>query len=319
MILNVAVIGGSGFIGTRLINRLEKKSNIIVTILDKTKSTTFPQLWKHCDIEKIETLRGSLSNADIVVNLAAEHRDDVQPLNRYSDVNVEGQKNICTVMEELNITRHIFTSSVAVYGFVKKDTDETGEINPFNEYGQSKWDAEQVLQKWQSNSDKKQNSIIRPTVVFGENNRGNVYNLFKQIASGKFLMIGNGKNYKSMAYVENVAAFIEYQILEGCGYSVCNYIDKDDMNMNELCATIYNALEKRQSRINLPYSLGLLAGYGFDLISKLLKKPLPISSIRVKKFCGTTQFISKNIKHLNFESKVSLEEGIQNTIKADFM
>ena len=53
-------------------------------------------------------------------------------------------------------------------------------------------------------------TIIRPTVIFGEKNRGNVYNLLKQIASGKFLMIGKGQNRKSMAYVGNVVAFIKY-------------------------------------------------------------------------------------------------------------
>lgn len=40
--------------------------------------------------------------------------------------------------------------------------------------------------------------IIRPTEIFGERNRGNVYNLLKQIAGGKFLMVGKGDNVKSM-------------------------------------------------------------------------------------------------------------------------
>jgi GlcNAc-P-P-Und epimerase len=54
--------------------------------------------------------------------------------------------------------------------------------------------------------------IIRLTVAFGEQNLGNMFNLLRQIASGKFIMIGDGESRKSMAYVENVAAFIEYGI-----------------------------------------------------------------------------------------------------------
>ena len=59
---------------------------------------------------------------------------------------------------------------------------------------------------WQSKSG---NSliIVRPTVIFGEGNRGNVFNLFNQIASGKFVMVGKGENKKSMAYIGNVVAF----------------------------------------------------------------------------------------------------------------
>lgn len=94
--------------------------------------------------------------------------------------------------------------------------------------------AEEALRGWYNNNPQdKSLTIIRPTVIFGERNRGNVYNLLKQIASGKFLMVGKGTNYKSMAYVGNIAAFIKYH-LENTkpGYQVFNYIDKPDVNMN---------------------------------------------------------------------------------------
>ena len=55
-------------------------------------------------------------------------------------------------------------------------------------------------------------NILRPTVIFGERNRGNVYNLLRQISSGKFLMVGKGENKKSMAYVGNIVAFIKCAI-----------------------------------------------------------------------------------------------------------
>ena len=53
--------------------------------------------------------------------------------------------------------------------------------------------------------------IIRPTVIFGKGNRGNVFNLFNQINKGLFAMIGDGENIKSMAYVKNVASFLNTQ------------------------------------------------------------------------------------------------------------
>ena len=49
-------------------------------------------------------------------------------------------------------------------------------------------------------------------MIFGERNRGNVYNLLKQISGGKFLMVGKGNNRKSMAYVGNIVAFIRFLI-----------------------------------------------------------------------------------------------------------
>jgi uncharacterized protein YybS (DUF2232 family) len=70
---------------------------------------------------------------------------------------------------------------------------------------------ENILKNWQEQGKEERTLvIIRPTVVFGEKNRGNIYNLMRQISTGKFVMIGNGENKKSIAYVGNLAAFIKY-------------------------------------------------------------------------------------------------------------
>ncbi|MBL3955904.1 NAD-dependent epimerase/dehydratase family protein, partial [Bacteroides thetaiotaomicron] len=68
------------------------------------------------------------------------------------------------------------------------------------------------LQEWYDTHREWNIHILRPTVIFGEGNRGNVYNLLRQITSGRFLMVGDGENRKSMAYVGNVVAFIAFLI-----------------------------------------------------------------------------------------------------------
>lgn len=321
--MKIAVIGGSGFIGTRLCQRLAKSGEAEFVILDKVKSKAFPDAWLYCDVEDVDTIKKCLSqDIDVVVNLAAEHQDNIQPKSRYFDVNVQGQKNVCSVMDEYSIKRHVFTSSVAIYGFVDCEVDESAEINPFHEYGESKWQAEQALNQWSSNGSDKENYIIRPTVVFGEKNRGNVYNLLKQIASGRFFMIGKGDNKKSMAYVENVAQFLEFLTFNPDsklrGNEVFNYVDKPDLNMNDLCALINNELGRSGRVLRIPFVVGLLAGYGFDLLSLLLRRKFPVSAIRIRKFCATTQFGSKNIKKTGFTPEVSLQSGIRRTISHEF-
>jgi nucleoside-diphosphate-sugar epimerase len=95
--------------------------------------------------------------------------------------------------------------------------------------------AEDVYRQWREKDPENRSLIIvRPTVVFGEGNRGNVYNLLNQINSGAFAMIGNGKNKKSMAYVENLAAFLVKCIESDEKYAVYNYVDTPDFTMNEL-------------------------------------------------------------------------------------
>ncbi|MBN3217267.1 NAD-dependent epimerase/dehydratase family protein [Pectobacterium polaris] len=316
--MNVAVIGGSGFIGTMLSHVLSSE-NIDFKILDKRKSIDFPNLWQYCDVTNLDTLLLALQGFDIVINLAAEHKDNISPINLYYDVNVKGASNVCQAAISNNVRYIIFTSSVAVYGFVEKETGEDGEYNPFNHYGKSKLEAEKVYDNWYYNGAGNTLVTIRPTVVFGENNRGNVYNLFRQIASGKFLMIGDGNNQKSMAYVENIAAFIKYTMQLPVGKFVFNYVDKPDFTMNELTEIIANSLGKKKNNIKIPYFLGIFGGYVFDFFSKITGRELPVSSIRIKKFCARTQFKSTAINNFDFVAPISLEKGIAKTVQHEFL
>ena len=317
--MHTTIIGGSGFIGTRLTKRLQDTKHKIA-ILDKQKSDTFPGLWKSADVRDLKSLQKELKSCKTIINLAAEHRDDVTPKSLYDDVNVQGARNICQAAEEHGIVKIIFTSSVAVYGFAPKGTDENGKFNPFNDYGRTKMEAEKIFHEWVEKDQKRTLVIIRPTVVFGERNRGNVFNLLKQIASGKFLMTGNGKNVKSMAYVENVAAFIEHSLSFSPGVHVYNYIDKPDFDMNTLVKQV-NKTVGRGDKIGfrLPYVLGYLGGLIFDFAAKITGRKFPISSIRVKKFCADTMFETSIRRQTGFIPPVSLEDALERTIRYEFL
>jgi GlcNAc-P-P-Und epimerase len=315
----ITIVGGSGFIGTRFCAYLFNLE-VDFRVVDKVRSHYFASNTYVVDIRDLTGLNDAVLKNSIIVNLAAEHRDDVTPLNLYDEVNVGGARNICEAAREKNIQKIIFTSSAAVYGFAKLGTDESGKINPFNDYGRTKWEAEQVYKEWQAEDPKNRTLvIIRPTVVFGERNRGNVFNLLKQIASSKFVMVGDGQNRKSMAYVENVAAFIEYSLSFKPGVHIYNYIDKPDFTMNELVARVSKILG-RSEKINfrLPYFAGLAIGKFFDLMAFIRRKKLAISSIRVKKFCANSVYESA-IAETGFVPPVNLIDAIERTVKYEFL
>ncbi len=315
----ITLIGASGFVGTRLIDAI--KDDFIVSNMDKQQSSFFPELTTIGDIRISTEIEKSLKNKDAVVLLAAEHRDDVSPTSLYYDVNVEGTKNVLEAMDKNGVKNIIFTSSVAVYGLNKKNPTEEHPVDPFNHYGKSKWQAEELLREWFNKEPENRSlTIIRPTVIFGERNRGNVFNLLKQIASGKFLMVGAGTNYKSMAYVGNVAAFIKYH-LENIkpGYQLYNYVDKPDLNMNELVLQVEKSLNKKIPATHYPYWLGILGGIGFDILSKITGKKFSVSAVRVKKFCATTQFDSKVAHNCGFIAPYTILEGLDNKLKYEFI
>lgn len=318
--MRVAIIGGSGFVGTRLLERLRQQEGYSLKNIDKAPSELFKEITHIANVldeEKITTL---LKDTDLVVLLAAEHRDDVTPVSLYYDVNVQGMRNTLKAMEANGVKRLVFTSSVAIYGLDKDNPDESFPTDPFNHYGKSKWEAEQVLQEWYKTHQDWNINIVRPTVIFGERNRGNVYNLLHQIASGKFMMVGKGNNEKSMSYVGNVVAFIQFLIEQYReGYHVFNYVDKPDFTTKDLVALTSKILGKHIPSIQIPYALGMLGGYCFDVLAFITRKKLPISSVRVKKFCAVTKYDSTKMRDSGFVPPYTLEEGLSHMLKAEFL
>lgn len=313
----ITIIGGSGFVGTRLIEIL---GNNNCKNIDKKESDKFPNITTIADIRNKEELLSALSSeTHTVILLAAEHRD-AAPSALYYDVNVQGTKNVLECMGIKGIKKIIFTSSVAIYGLNKDNPNESHPADPFRHYGNSKWEAENTLRRWYKEDPANKSLIIlRPAVIFGEGNRGNVYKLLNQIVSGRFLMVGRGNNKKSMAYVGNVAAFLKWNIdKQVLGYNIYNYIDKPDLTMNELITQVERSLNKTIPSVKLPYWLGMLGGYSFDLIARLTGKNFSISSVRVKKFCATTQFDSSKVLSSGYIPPYSINQGLNQTLKNEF-
>lgn len=317
--MKVAIIGGSGFVGTRLIETLKQSQGFEFLNIDKQQSVDFPNITHIANVLDKESLTTLLKDVDVVVLLAAEHRDDVTPVSLYYDVNVQGMKNTLEAMEANEVKRIIFTSSVAIYGLDKNNPDESFPADPFNHYGKSKWQAEEVLQEWYKNHADWNINIVRPTVIFGEGNRGNVFNLLNQIATGKFMMIGAGNNQKSMSYIGNIIAFIQFLLQEKKdGYNVYNYVDKPDFTTNDLVYHTGEILNKKVPTTHIPYWLGMLGGYGFDLLAFVTRKKLNISSVRVKKFCAVTKYDSTKAMSSGFVPPYALEEGLRRMLNEEF-
>lgn len=317
--MNVLVTGGSGFIGSRLVSDLLAQGHR-VSILDKVQSTRYPELCRIGDVRDLVAVDAAVKDMNLVYHLAAEHRDDVRPISLYYEVNVDGTRMLTEACLAHGVSRIVFTSSVAVYGLNAGNPSEKNLATPFNDYGKSKLQAEEVLRQWAGEQSGASLTIIRPTVVFGEENRGNVYNLVKQITSGRFMMVGSGTNLKSMAYVGNVAAFLVFAGEEDqCGVRVINYADKPDLSMNKLVGIVRDFTGKSQdSLIRIPYGLGMAGGACFDILSSLTGKNFPISRIRVKKFCADTTISVDALKETGFRPPYPLDKGMELFLAYEF-
>lgn len=316
--MHILITGGSGFIGTRLIENLLKEGHTI-KIYDKNISKTYPELMVQNDVRDVDALSDACKGIDLIYNLAAEHADNVTPLSLYKDVNVDGAQNVVDAAKANGIKNIIFTSSVAVYPLDAGESDESLEPAPFNEYGITKLAAEKVFLKWQDENSDNSLFIVRPAAVFGETNRGNIYNLLKQIHSGKFVNIGKGDNKKSIGYVGNIAAFLATLATQKTTIDIYNYTDKPDMTARQMADYIQKELGRESKIPTVPYFVGLMGGYAFDLLSKITGKKFPVSSIRIKKFTADTSIDTTKLENSGFKRPYTLQEGFTRTIKAEFL
>lgn len=317
----IVVTGGSGFIGTRLVTDLLAEGHAVY-IFDKVLSEKYPSICTVADVRDREALAKALEGIDVVYHLAAEHRDDVRPISLYYDVNVRGAENLVAACEANRVPQMVFTSSVAIYGLKAGEPTEESPADPFNDYSRSKFQAEGVFRQWFLRDPARSLVMVRPVAIFGEKNRGNIYNLLHQIHSGRFMMVGDGSNRKSIGYVGNIAKFLTFvrSCTDGC--HIFNYADKPDLTTQELVDIALKAFNGARNRqrplLRIPYLAGLMGGYAFDIISRLSGRTLPISSIRIKKFTAQTTVSSEKMRRAGFVPAFSLTQALQRTIASEF-
>lgn len=311
----IDVIGGSGFIGTRLVELLKASGDHDIRIIDLSPSAAHPELGVIADVRDQAALRRSMREGATVINLAAEHKDNVRPESLYDEVNVEGARNICAVGMELGVERIIFTSSVAVYGLPQAEVGEDAPFAPFNAYGRTKAEAEVVFREWQAADAGRTLVVVRPTVVFGEGNRGNVYNLIRSIATGSFRMIGSGTNRKSICYVENCASFIAHSLTLPQGVHTYNYVDKPDLDMNALTGQVARLCGRPgTASLPLPMPVVYAAAGLLDTVARVTNREFPISRVRVEKFVANSIF-STRVAETGFVAPVGLQDALVRTVR----
>ncbi len=319
--MKIAITGGAGFIGTQLAGLLKADGHELA-LIDLKKSEAFPDDSILADVTNRDAMVAAMDGAEAIYHLAAEHRDDVSPATLYTDVNVGGGENVIAAAKANGINKIIFTSSVAVYPLVPADpkngSNENHSPAPFNDYGRSKLESEKTFDAWAAEDEKNTLVTIRLVATFGPGNRGNIYTLMNQIASGKFMMIGDGSNRKSIAYVGNVAAFLHHALKLKPGSHLYNYADKPDLDMRDFVTSIREALGNKGAGLQMPYAVGLLGGSVFDVAAKLTGKKFPISMIRIKKFCADTIVNADKLQETGFKAPSSLHDGLSEMIKCEF-
>lgn len=249
-----ALFGGAGFIGQHLAMSLLRRSAEdrihIMDIKQKNAISWIRPLEEYlesgrlliniCDVRDANSFKTQFSVFDVIVNLAAIHREPGHRPNEYFDTNVTGAKNICAFADDIGCKEIIFTSSISVYGVHNCPADEDSVAKPRTPYGQSKYMAEDIHRKWAARTGGRL-SIIRPGVVFGPGEGGNVTRLVKEMLKRDRIIRIIPDQAKAGIYIEELLALIHWlrkQPLANSKSQLVNGVSKELLTFNSYGRTL---------------------------------------------------------------------------------
>lgn len=257
----ILITGGSGFIGTNLINHLLKSgvTNILSIDIRPPKISTHLGYFRQIDILNFQDLQSIFNKFNIisVIHLAA--RTDIN--GKFSDdylVNTVGTRNVAKLCLENNIKRVLYTSSMLVNlpGHCSFET-----FNPYpNQYAISKVEGEILIREMYKDNIDLEYIILRPTSIWGPYMGDHYLDFFNRIKAGRYFHINDIDPLKSYGFVGNIVLQICYLIdsknnLEGDNvFYLRDPWDYSIKSWSELIASQLNVKIK-----TLPFSLFYLA------------------------------------------------------------
>jgi nucleoside-diphosphate-sugar epimerase len=302
--MQIAVTGGTGFIGRHLIARHLAQGDKVRYLTRKNPVNFLNGAYPftgHLNSQNTR-LRDFLSGVDILYHCAAELRDEAL----MQATNVEGTANLLAAARG-QVRRWVQLSSTGVYGNPRHQLiTEDSAIAPVNAYERSKTAADALVLQAAADHDL-ECVLLRPSNVYGiDMPNQSLFQLIRMIDKGRFFYIGGRGAVANYIHVENV---IDALMLCGKADLPANgqaYIVSDHCLLKEFVDIVAEALHKKPPHIRLPESwVRGVAGLG----SKFAKFPLTAS--RIDAMTNTTVYKSdKIVSELGFRHAVSIREGI---------
>ena len=281
--MNILISGYTGFIGSNLTKTL-KDHTLFGVDISETSSVSFHLNW--------DTLQ-YCKEIDCIIHLAGKAHDtkNISDKQEYYQINVGLTQKIFHHFLNSSATKFIFFSSVkAVADSV--DTDQLTEDkipDPKTPYGKSKLEAERLILSHPLAANKKI-YILRPCMIHGPGNKGNLNLLYKLVKKGYAWPLGGYENKRSFTSIDNLIFIIRQLIEKNIEPGIYHIADDEALSTNELIGLIALSLNRKSKIWNIPEKfIHFLARIGDYL-------HLPINSERLKKLTESYVVSNKKIK-----------------------
>ncbi len=325
--MNYIIFGGSGFIGTHLIHMLKEtkapddkiydldivmpgEEGVVPGVVEKNEGVDYIRL----DVRKPIDFSFTPTERDIIFNLAAVHRTPGHPDYAYFETNMLGAENVCAFAEKHGIKKILFTSSIAPYGAAEELKSEDTLPTPNTPYGISKLVAEKIHIGWCEKEKDRELTIVRPGIVYGKGEHGNMTRLYKGMKGHYFMYTGRKDTIKACIYVKELVLFFKYRMMDnsfpGCDIYNCTF--EPAYNIEQICETIQKATNMQRFIPLIPGGLLMTAA---TILGPIGGKKVGIHPARVKKLMVSTNICGKKLAECGYKFHYSFEDTYRDWFK----
>lgn len=312
--MNILITGIHGFVGSNLINALKEIHTLYgLDIIAPEKEGVVKTIsWKDIDPEAFPMR--NLPQFDAIIHLAGKAHDtkNQSAAEVYFDINTGLTQKIFDFFLESTAKKFIFFSSVKAAADSVVGDVLTEEVipTPIGPYGESKIKAEEYIQKHLPCD--KQVYILRPCMIHGPGNKGNLNLLYNVVKKGIPWPLGDFENRRSFTSIDNLCYVVEGLLTKEVSSGIYHMGDDEAMSTNDLIATMCEVMGKKVHIWKL--NKGMMescAGLGTLL-------HLPLNTERLRKLTENYVVSNAKIKQALGISKmpVTAKEGLIKTIKS---